>query len=233
MFKPSKRPTASLLPAFSFGILIALMATPLAMALGFKDTIHIYGGEALTQCKIIEMVGEHISYRCKGGLRGTTNRLRLSSRNDQMYLENGTLLLGQILYLDDFHYEIKTGQGLVRVKKSKVDRVILGQGISEEATLSALDEPSPSLQEAPEAVIGGLEAQGNLEPDLKTPLTPSTANSLPDIRRTDSSPIPSSSVNQDELTPTRSPYEGKKKQITPTISPWKTDSPYGGVDALY
>lgn len=275
----------------------ALLLSSTGAALAFrKDTLHLQSGQVISDCRVHQVVGTHIDYRCGIGKRATLNRLLLQSQQDQITLRNGQVLTGQLIYSGGPHYELRTEAGLQRIHWMRIRNIALGVPTTD----NGMNVPTTEMPLAPSAadpftpppdapatqqgtVVGGAadlreadnegvplllpewegeentlssaaKSPGSSPPDNNAAFPPQSMDALEQqtaADRIEAQPTSDSSALEQEpptvtstttepqqatLRQSRPKNQGNKpirRRITPMTSPWKTDKPYTGVEALY
>jgi hypothetical protein len=116
------------------GLLLALfsVASPFALAsnpLNYKEETKVYlnDGSTLEQCYVKTLVGPHLTVQC-----GSEGRNQILTRNmlrgtlDRLITTTGKTYEGELIYLDDAAFDIRTLSGVVRIPKLRVKTLEFG-----------------------------------------------------------------------------------------------------------
>jgi hypothetical protein len=234
-------------PSFGLLAVLALLVTASTVsavwAASPQETLHFNSGETKTNCRLVDVVGASLTYRCPGQgwswfnpRYNTATRLQLNGTQDKMTLKTGETLTGELMFKDDTHYEMKTDTGLKRVEMREVTQVEMGL-----PTSPKLFQPSQPLPEAytgaVPAPVNGLLLAAGAEPLDDLPVSAGPEPSPTDVMTTMPVTEPSSPESPAaEMSAPKQPRSSEAKPlrrlVTPATSPWKIDKPYGGDDFL-
>jgi hypothetical protein len=235
------RPRTLALAVLALGLLLPVLNAPAQAAP--KASLQFANGRLVKNCQLMDVVGDFIAYKCQGQQQVTTQRIALAHPFDTLTTKQGKAVVGQVTFTDTWTLELKTPEGLQKLRKWGIKNLALGSVASMASTpsqgtllggaapLTPADNNDAWPADEMPLPLGNAD-DAPLPPPTLAPDAPADPTTPPEQEPTPE-PTAEKPAKVKKAKKVRTKKEPIRRLITPTISPDRIDKPYDGLDRVY